>query len=156
MSANRFLILLIPAAILSLAACADRGEQPVDSLHPGGVPVSYRYRAYNAKGDLAVDGTFTLTSIDSATVSGTWSFVAILPAEKIGPQTGTGKLRGTIQKSSISIDLNPGWADNNVFLQGIISSDSIAGTWMWSTFAGPTSEGRFQAMRTVPTQISTN
>jgi hypothetical protein len=137
---------------LSFVACTDKGEQPVGSLQPRGVPDKYIYKAYNSKGDLAVSGTMTLVGIDTTSVSGTWSFVAVLPSEKVGPQIGTGGLTGTIQKSSISINLNPGWADNNVFLQGTVSSDRITGRWMWSTFIGPTAEGTFEAMRVFTTQ----
>jgi hypothetical protein len=136
---------------LSLVACADKGDSPVGSLQPGGVPTRYNYKAYNSKGDLAVRGTMTLSIIDTTTVAGIWSFVAVLPAEKVGPQVGTGTLAGTLQKSSISINLNPGWADNNVFLQGTLSSDRITGRWMWSTFIGQTAEGTFEAIREAST-----
>lgn len=139
-------LLAIPL-VLALSACSDRGNQPVDSLQPGGVPATYAYNAFNSSGNVVVNGTMTVTQLDTTSVTGTWSFVAVRPAEKIGPQVGTGTLTGTIQKSSISINLNPGWADNNVFLQGTVSSDRITGRWMWSTFIGPTAEGPFEAVR---------
>ena len=156
MCARRFPWLFILILFLSFVACTDKGDSPVDGLQPGGVPDRYIYKAYNSKGDLAVSGTMTLVDIDSTSDSGTWSFVAVLPSEKVGPQVGTGRLTGTIQKSSIYINLNPGWADNNVFLQGTVSPDSITGRWMWSTFVGPTAEGTFRAMRVFTTHITNN
>ncbi|MGA3244173.1 MAG: hypothetical protein ABSE41_06140 [Bacteroidota bacterium] len=156
MSSRRFPWLFVLTLFLPFVACTDRGEQPVESQQPGGVPDKYIYKAYNSKGDLAVSGTMTLVGIDTTSVSGTWSFVEVLPSEKVGPQVGTGNLTGTIQKSSISINLNPGWVDNNVFLQGTVSADSITGRWMWSTFIALTAEGKFQAIRTIPTHISNN
>jgi hypothetical protein len=154
MSSRRFPCLLVLTLFLPFVACTDRGDSPVGSLQPGGVPDKHIYKAYNSKGDLAVSGTMTLVGIDSTSVSGTWSFVEVLPSEQVGPQVGTGRLTGTIQKSSIFINLNPGWVDNNVFLQGTLSSDSMNGQWMWSTFIGPTAEGRFEAFRTVPTHTT--
>jgi hypothetical protein len=152
MCARRFPWLFVLTLFLSFVACTDKGDPPVGSLQPGGVPETYRYKAYNSEGDLAVNGTMTLAVIDTTSISGTWSFVAVLPSEKIGPQVGTGRLEGRLQKSSISINLNPGWADNNVFLQGTVSSDRISGRWMWSTFIGPTAEGTFEATRVFITQ----
>jgi hypothetical protein len=153
---QRFPLLFVLTLFLSFVACTDNGEQPVGSLQPGGVPDKYLYKAYNSKGDLAVSGTMTLWVPDTTSVTGTWSCVAVLPSEKVGPQVGTGGLTGTIQKSSISINLNPGWADNNVFLLGTVSSDRITGRWMWSTLIGPTAEGTFQAMRDFTTQKTHN
>ncbi len=156
MCSGRFPWMPVLMIILTYMACMDRGGQPVESLNPRGLPTSYHYSAYNANGDLAVNGTITLTTIDSSSVSGTWLLLAVIPSDKIGPQTGTGKLVGSIQKSSISINLNPDWVDNNVFLQGTVSPDSINGRWMWSTFIGPTAEGEFKAIRTIPTHITNN
>jgi len=132
---------------LSLIGCADKGDQPVGSLHPAGTPASYNYKAFNAGGALAVSGTLVLTSSDSGSVSGSWAFVAVLPSEKVGPQVGNGKAAGTMAKSSVTVNLNPGWADNNVILQGTVASDRITGRWSWISFIGPTAEGAFEAIR---------
>lgn len=153
MQARLFLFLLVATFFLSFVACTDKGDLPLGNLQPGGTGTTYLYKAYNSKGELAVSGTMKTTVVEASSVAGTWSFVAVLPSEKVGPQTGTGTLTGSIQKSSISINLNPGWADNNVFLQGTVSSDSITGRWMWSTFIGPTAEGSFIATRSLTTQI---
>jgi hypothetical protein len=156
MSAPRFPWLYMMTCILSFVACTDKGDPPVGSLQPGGVPSNYNYMAYNSKGDLALNGTMKLTVIDSTSIAGTWSIVAVLPSEKVGPQVGTGKLTGTIQNSLVWINLNPGWVDNNVFLQGTLSSDRITGRWMWSTFIGPTADGTFEAMNVFTTQKTNN
>ena len=156
MSARQLSLLFFVILLLSVVACADKGDTPVDSLQPGSVPSTYAYKAYNAKGELAVNGTMTLSVADLTSVTGTWSCDAVLPSEKVGPQVGTGGLTGTIQKSSISINLNPGWADNNVFLQGTVSSDRITGRWMWSTLIGPTAEGTFEATLVFTTQKTYN
>ena len=141
---------------LSLIGCTDKGDQPADNLHPAGTSLVYGYKAFNTKGDLAVSGTLVLTSSDSGSVSGTWAFVAILPSEKVGPQIGTGTVAGTRQHSSIWVNLNPGWADNNVILQGTVATDRIIGRWSWSSFIGTAAEGTFEAIRGQSGQTSGN
>ena len=46
---------------------------------------------------------------------------------------------------TIGIDLNPGVADNNVFLSGTFQGDTIRGEWSFSGFPGVISEGTFIA-----------
>jgi hypothetical protein len=128
-------------------ACQDNGE-PVASMPPlPGPPTSYSYSGYNSKGVLVVVGSMTLAVAESQLVSGTWTLGCIVPGEKVGPQTGSGILRGSIEEARVSIDLNPGWADNNVFLSGTFDKDRFIGTWMWSTLIGSTAAGRFEAVK---------
>jgi len=47
-----------------------------------------------------------------------------------------------------NINLNPMIAtDDNVFLEGVLSGDSLNGNWNWSTFIGITNGGTFTAKR---------
>ena len=133
-------------SILPLLACSDKGATPVNSLQPGGTPATYTYRAYNLKGALVVSGTMVLTQTDSTGISGTWSLTLQLAGEQVGPQFGTGTLAGNRNQSSISINLNPGWADNNVFLNGTVGPNGISGQWEWSTFVGTSAHGSFEAI----------
>jgi hypothetical protein len=142
-------IILFKLSVLALTinACKDSGD-PVASVPPlGGPPASYSYSAFNSKGQLVVVGSMTVAMMDSRIVSGTWRLECVAQCENVGPQTGTGTLRGSIQESTVTINLNPGWADNNVFLSGSFDKDRFSGTWMWSTFVGPTSEGTFEALK---------
>ena len=135
------------ALAFTVNACSDGGD-PVASLPPlGSSPSSYSYNGYNSKGLLVVVGSITLVVTDSQVVSGTWTLECIAQGEKVGPQTGSGTLTGSFQNSRVAVNLNPGWVDNNVFLSGTFDKDRFIGSWMWSTFAGPTSEGRFEALR---------
>ena len=130
-----------------MAGCKDSGEQAVGKVNNEfSYPTTgYSYKAYNSKGDLVVEGTLKLTVTKEGDVSGTWTLAKKGQSDNVGPQVGSGSLSGKRDGSSISINLNPGWADNNVFLNGKIEGTAITGTWSWSTFAGPTSEGRFEA-----------
>jgi hypothetical protein len=129
---------LIAAAIgaLLLPGCT---VHPTD---PGTVTGLYRYTASNAGDSAVVVGTITLANPDSTLLTGRWVLTAVNAATEIGPQTGTGTLRGS-SSSGISINLNPGFADNNVLLDGAAANDSITGIWRWSTFTGTSAEGRF-------------
>ncbi|MBF8294515.1 MAG: hypothetical protein HW389_1060 [Bacteroidetes bacterium] len=138
--------LSVLALSLSLVACTDKGDPVVSDLQPG-FPVNYNYQGFDAKGLLVVAGTMSLTATDTTSVRGTWAFEGISLIDKIGPQVGSGRLVGNIQQTTISINLNPGWVDNNVLLLGTIESHRITGRWTWVTFAGPTTEGRFEAVR---------
>jgi hypothetical protein len=141
--------ILFTVLVLTFAinACKDNGE-PVTSMPPlPGQPSSYSYSGYNSKGTLVVVGSMTLAVTDSQIVIGTWALECIAPGEQLGPQTGSGTLRGSIQESRVALNLNPGWVDNNVFLSGTFNKDRFSGTWMWSTFVGSTAEGRFEAIK---------
>jgi hypothetical protein len=130
---------------LGLAGCEDRG---VESAVPHLAPSKYSYKAYTSGGVLAVVGTVNLAKADSTTVNGTWALESVLSGVQVGPQIGAGTLVGGFTDSKCWFNLNPGWSDNNVFLAGSVEADRIVGTWTWITFAGPTTNGSFEAVRT--------
>ena len=132
---------------LTFIACIDIGD-PAGSIPPlGGYPTSYSYSGYNSKGQLVVVGSMTLAVTDSQTVSGTWALQCVVPGENVGPQTGSGTLLGSIRGARVTVNLNPQWVDNNVFLSGSFDKDRFSGTWMWSTLVGSTAEGKFEALK---------
>jgi hypothetical protein len=147
MRSSGSILFTIVVLTLTMNACKDHGE-PIASipLLPG-PPTSYSYNGYNSKGQLVVVGSMTLAVTDSRIVSGRWNLECITPGEKVGPQTGNGTLSGNIDGASVSINLNPGWVDNNVFLFGSFDKGRFSGTWTWSTFIGPTSAGSFEALQ---------
>jgi hypothetical protein len=142
-----WITLLMYLLILTVSACKDDGDPVANVLPPGSSPTSYSYKGYNAKGTLVIVGSFSMATTGGSEVSGTWSLACIVPGEQVGPQTGTGELAGTLEGARLTLSLNPGWADNNVYLTGSIGKDQITGTWMWSTYAGPTSQGSFEAAK---------
>ena len=65
---------------------------------------------------------------------------------QVGPQVGHGTLSGRqIADGGVQLDLNPFYADNNVFLSATVGVTGLSGVWSWSGFAGPIANGRFQA-----------
>jgi hypothetical protein len=106
----------------------------------------YEYTAYFARNlVVCASGAIEMTIATDSTITGSWD---ISPADgfsekDIGPQIGTGKLEGNIKAGKIFINLNPEWIDNNILLNADYSKDQFAGSWVWSTFIGPTSSGSF-------------
>ena len=114
---------------------------------------AYFYQAFDTTGTAVIEGWLRLdlgkpeNNVSYLAVSGKWQLSKIGDPENIGPQLGDGKLQGTIEKNKIWLDLNPGWADNNVFLNGTIAKNQIEGFWNYSTFVGSVNGGQFTAVR---------
>ena len=149
------------AVLIFLAGCGS----PVQTTDPAGGPAIpgstpvnsqlYAYTAYDAGGVAVVSGELTLRFSDpdpegTISISGTWSTRRVGGDGPVGPQVGTGKLAGSVSGAGeIQIDLNPGWADNNVllFAHGKPSKFSdFVGTWSRETFIGPLAGGSFRAL----------
>lgn len=136
---------MLASALVALVACSTYPIAPA----PTG-PGEYRYAARSAEGASLLVGTLELTFPDDSTVTGTWTIKWVLGADtttEVGPQVGSGTLAGTRSGLMLSLDLNPGHADHNVFLQGTPTADGFEGDWHWSTFAGPRAAGAFAAIR---------
>ncbi len=118
---------------------------------------AFEYRATDGEGETVVSGMLELRFGEPPDlggeegISGTWILELEKGGAEVGPQTGSGDIAGSIdQEGNIWMDLNPGWADNNVFLSGSFSDErygDFSGTWMYSTLVGPTAEGSFKAER---------
>ena len=138
----RRLILLASTALL--AACESGFVAPRD-----GEEQTWEYTAYSAAGTAVVSGTFIVRG-EGRDFTGTWDTQLLQPSASVGPQVGTGELRGSwdVEGQSVFFDMNPGWADNNVFLVGEPIGDALSGTWSHSTLLGNVAGGQFLARRT--------
>jgi hypothetical protein len=106
---------------------------------------TYRYTAF-LEGSPVVEGLLQLNEVSTTRVSGSWELARIgSPTIQVGPQVGTGTLEGSFDGAVLSINLNPGVADNNVFLTGTFQGDTIRGQWSFSGFPGVINEGTFTA-----------
>ena len=135
------LLLLLPLA------CSSAPTRPVlDRLHSGRLT----YQALSEDGHVLVTGEMNITVVDSV-VTGTWQLHWAPGADTtthVGPQIGEGTLAGRQVGDSYAIDLNPGWADNNVFLSAELTASGWSGTWSWSTIAGVAASGPFGTTQT--------
>lgn len=131
--------LLIAGVIVT--GCQDGGtsikDQPETNL--------FLYKAYDPDKRVIVNGEISFIIDERGSVTGEWRLTQASSFEKTGPQIGSGKLEGALHNNEMHVNLNPGWADNNVLLLGRLERGSWVGTWSWVTFVGPTSGGAFVA-----------
>jgi len=137
-------VLTTVAAIMS---CGDP-TLPTTGGDPSG---AYGYVARSGLTPV-VTGTVTLLVDRDSAVTGIWELRRVPgsdPTIQVGPQLGSGTLAGRLYPSGIvAVDLNPGWADNNVFLAfGATARDQLTGTWDHSTFVGPVAGGPVELRR---------
>ena len=107
----------------------------------------FTYQSFDSLGNLIVNGWLEIKFIDSIRVEGLWHLNNLSNRTDIGFQDGEGELIGNIENSSIILNLNPQYADHNVYLNGMIKEDLFEGQWIWTTFIGPTNWGLFKAVK---------
>ena len=131
----------IKVLLLFVAACLFISCE--DSNTP--ITGTYRYTAFES-GIPVVSGLLHLDEVSTARVRGRWEFARVGASNiEVGPQIGAGTLEGSFDGNVLSVDLNPGFADNNVFLSGTFQGSTLRGEWNFSGFAGPVTQGTFIA-----------
>jgi hypothetical protein len=113
------------------------------------IKTTYHYKGFDTNGALVVEGVLSLSINNTNRVEGEWKLHEVKPEKikNLGNQIGSGKLAGQINESKINLDLNPGWADNNVLLNGEVTTTNIFGTWGFYGFAGEIVGGKFEAVK---------
>ncbi len=142
-------VLVISLLTLCLTGCTDLfpSEGGADSGGAVPLPGRYSYSAFGEQGTLLVSGHITIAIEDTSRITGTWTLKAEVPDPQVGPMIGDGTLEGYIDGETVYMNLNPGWADNNVFLLGKKAGSRLAGTWEHVGFAGVIATGSFVAVR---------
>lgn len=130
-------VLLVAAGAALLAGCDS------DLSSPQFIGGRYAYTAWNSGDTAVVTGTIYLANPDSTALVGSWELRTVRGATDTGPQVGFGSLAGSTA-GGVTINLNPGWVDNNVYLSGSFDGNSIEGDWQWVTLTGVTASGRFE------------
>lgn len=125
---------------LFLYSCGDSSVAPV-------LQGTYQYTSFESTGIKIVEGWMALNPVNSSQFTGEWHFQQLTAVEAIGLQVGDGQLVGTVVKDTIWIELNPGYADNNVSLRGTVLRETIRGEWVYTTFTGPRNHGTFVATK---------
>ena len=134
----------LPLALIVLASC----NGPDRSLNVQLLPGELVYRASSSSGLPILEGRITFTITGDSLISGEWVIGWAPGADTtrpVGPQVGSGRLAGSRIGNDFAIDLNPGWADNNVFLVARPVDGGWNGEWSWSTLVGPVEHGTFTA-----------
>lgn len=133
--------------IALLAACTASPSTP-----PPENDGTFQYSATNGAGKTLLVGKLVLVFTNDSVITGTWQLApapGVQASEIPGSQVGSGSLRGRRVDGKIVLDLNPGFADNNVTLEASSARSGYTGTWSWSSFAGPQAGGSFKAVREV-------
>jgi len=138
------------AVVLGLA-CGNGIPDPAVAPRFEDLAGAFEYRAYDGSGRLLLVGTVTLATGEDSTLTGTWEIRWAPGADTtatVGPQVGTGTLGGRYGEEHTLVDLNPGWADNNVYLLAEDADEGhLAGQWQHSTLIGPAADGPFELRR---------
>ncbi len=138
-------IILIFAASLLLVGLACKGNSPLSTIVPP--EGAYTYSSYDPAGTQVTSGYLLIVVQDSNHVGGIWQIQKIGNAEDIGPQFGSGTLRGHFSQGKLVVGLNQNFVDNNVFLIGAFDGKTFQGAWQWVSFPGITGKGTFKAVR---------
>jgi hypothetical protein len=139
---TRFLPLVI------LVACGGPAGDPPNSgdLQSG----AFLYHARSSTGQTLLEGQIEFRVGDDSNILGSWNIRWAPGADTtlaVGPQVGSGQLSGYLAGTDLILQLNPEMADNNVSLRATRGPRGFAGRWEWSTIAGPTAGGAFEATR---------
>jgi len=133
--------LAIAAVVAILHGCKDMGA---NEAFPAG---TFHYTGFDSLGTVIVQGHMSLEYHDSTHVTGDWQLSVVGIPKLIGPQVGTGKLAGSSAGDLLWINLNPQWADDNVFLDGHLTGNRYSGVWQYSGFPGVLNHGTFDSVR---------
>jgi hypothetical protein len=150
------------AAVVGILALACKGATDPRPSHDVGPvePGRYQYLARSRSGQVLLVGRLDLTQVrdpvppDSSSdaggaccdwvIEGTWAIAWAPGADttvEVGPQVGTGVLRGAYVPDGVVIEFNPYYADNNTGVYGPWTGNGLEGEWGWSTLTGPRAGG---------------
>jgi hypothetical protein len=115
----------------------------------------YHYTGFDDKGMKIIEGRITIASVEprrigqetQMQIKGSWDLKEVAHRDRIGLQVGTGNLDGSIINGEVIIDLNPNISDANVYLHGHITDGRYTGTWKFVGYAGPVTQGTFEAVK---------
>lgn len=134
------IILIIVITAVSLLSSCGEDSSTNSSM------TTYKYTGYDSTGNKIISGYLWVESTDSSIVEGRWNFKQIGTCQNIGPQTGKGNFEGhKDSRGSMNLNLNPGWIDNNVILDGSLLNSHYDGSWSYIGFPGIINRGGFEA-----------
>ncbi len=133
------ILVLVITAVSFLSSC---GDDPSTNSSM----TNYKYSGFDSTGNKIISGYLWVESTDSSIVKGGWNFKLILNEENLGPQIGSGNFEGhKDSRGSMQINLNPGFVDNNVILDGSLLNSHYDGSWSYIGFPGIINQGTFEA-----------
>jgi hypothetical protein len=110
---------------------------------------NFAYTAWDSTGHLIAEGTMLLDVNEDSTVEGQWRFTAAGDADTTiyrWHHLGSGALAGSVGVNGVWLNLDPLYADANLFLTGHAADGAVAGDWSYSTIIGSVARGTFRAV----------
>ncbi len=95
----------------------------------------FNLTAYDLSGDEVFQGSIKLLIIKDS-IKGSWVIF----------DGRNGELEGSIQGNKILINLNPGYSDNNILLNGTLKGNKLSGNWQQIGISGVIKSGYFSAI----------
>ena len=129
--------------LVFLSISCTKDTSPLTNIPEG----AYEYQSFDTSGVQIITGWIKTDFADSNNLTGTWDLSKIGDPPNIGHQVGEGKLNGSVDNLNFWINLNPGVADDNVILNGVIVGNAIEGNWYYSTFVGAINGGTFKGQK---------
>ena len=135
--------------LVLVAACSAGGTAPgglTRSWKVGPNQTGYTVASASHPNTVLLRGNWNFQIAADSTVTGTWGayWLSADTLAQVGPQIGSGKLRGRwLGDGTLSVDMNPNQVDNNVLVR-VEPTGLSDGTWIWSTLGGPWTGGPFR------------
>ena len=136
-----YIIMFAFLLIVGMACTANTQDRSASGISAG----IYHYIAKDKNGAVIAEGELEIKSLSATAIDGKWEIKTSAPMAQTGPQNGKGKIAGQLSGNKIMLDLNPGWRDNNVVLNGKIQKGKFSGFWDWNGIAGTMAGGTFEA-----------
>lgn len=105
---------------------------------------TYDLQAHDYAGNLAFEGTISISSVVNGEVRGSCKLVNVMQSLGFGKD---GPYEGVLSGEKIYIDLAPRMDDGGVDFEGVWREGYIEGSWRIRSFAGDRTLGKFKAIR---------
>jgi hypothetical protein len=124
-------LVLISFTLMLSFGCGNLGTS-----YDGDLLGRFIFTAYDTLGNSVIYGTLGLYQ-SGAEIAGFWKL-----------QNGeSGDLEGSIDSTQMNLNLNPGFVDNNLILQGTLAGKRYSGLWQKIGFPGVIAQGHFDALK---------
>lgn len=147
---NYFLFILLAVLAAGLLGCSRcQNKEIMVSPFVEAFLADYDYTLTDTSGNKLIDGTIVMKVYEEPEFTGTYTRRTSYVDNFQGLNSLSGKFSGNLdeKKKTGFINMNPKLADNNIFLNFKIYSDSLSGTWIYSTMAGVKNRGNFIATK---------
>lgn len=141
---DSFYLLVRDRDVEMMVALGFRVEGPRPWLPDTTFLGEYGFAGYDTGGRTVMSGRLSFLRRDSTLVTGTWD---LGPPAASAPRSGKGVFAGEVVGDTVILNLDPGMADNNLFLVGGMPAGTYEGRWELVGFPGVMRTGTFFAWR---------